>query len=353
MLHRQTMKSHSNYSLKTANSFAVESKTPHIYFPSSNDDLVALSQLLKDQTYYLLGDGSNTLFFEELAPVIVAPRFYGVEIQETELGFIVEVGGSENWHNLVISLIDQNINGLENLALIPGTVGAAPVQNIGAYGKDISMYCTGVTWFSMTNQRATQFSNEQCQFSYRDSLFKHDDYNKGIITKVSFFFPKKWQAQIEYGELQTLPPNVTAKEVMEKVIEVRNLKLPNPETLPNAGSFFKNPVVSNQTVSDLQRTFPDIPVYPVDESNSKLAAGWLIDQAGLKGFTQRSAAVHDRQALVIVNKGNATGNEIIHLAKFIQSEVHKKFAVYIEPEVRLVSSRGEQPFSAIDVASLC
>lgn len=347
------MRSETNFSLKAFNSFAVDAIAPTIYFPETIDHLKTLSRELDSGSYYLLGEGSNTLFYEAYTPCIVKPNFRGIEITETPDGFKVVVGSAENWHHLVISLIDKNILGLENLALIPGTVGAAPVQNIGAYGKELADYCQSVEWVSLTTGEKKVLSNEQCQFSYRHSVFKTPEFKQGVITRVSFFFPKAWHARTNYGDLKSLSPASSAKAILEKVIEVRNSKLPDPACLPNAGSFFKNPIVDVSVVKELRAIYSNLPTFEVDEKRVKLAAGWLIEHAGLKGFVRGNVGVHKNQALVLVNHNNGRGDEIISLAKHIQQTVVNKFGIKLEPEVRLIGAQGEQLIDDIELTQTC
>ena len=335
------MRLETNFSLKAFNSFAVDATAPTIYFPETIDHLKTLSRELDSGSYYLLGEGSNTLFYEAYTPCIVKPNFRGIEITETPDGFKVVVGSAENWHHLVISLIDKNILGLENLALIPGTVGAAPVQNIGAYGKEFADYCQSVEWVSLTTGEKKVLSNEQCQFSYRHSVFKTPGFKQGVITRVSFFFPKAWHARTNYGDLKSLSPASSAKAILEKVIEVRNSKLPDPACLPNAGSFFKNPIVDVSVVKELRAIYSNLPTFKVDEKRVKLAAGWLIDQCNLKGFSIGGAQVHPLQALVLTNTGNATSNDIIQLAQHVVDTVKEKFQVALQHEVRFMGATQE------------
>ncbi|QOL26152.1 UDP-N-acetylmuramate dehydrogenase [Thalassotalea sp. LPB0316] len=347
------MKSEQNYSLKASNSFAVESITPKIYFPETHSDLAKLANVVTNQSYYLLGEGSNTLFYEEQAPVIISPKFFGIKITEHDDGYEIDVGGSENWHHLVTSLIAQGIYGLENLALIPGTVGAAPVQNIGAYGKEFAQFCRRVTWVSLVTGEVQELTRQACQFGYRDSVFKGPNYQQGVITNVRFYFPKKWQLVAEYGDLKQLSSGASPEQVMNKVIEIRQQKLPDPKLLPNAGSFFKNPVVDSQTAEQLKASYPNIPTYPVTNNQVKLAAGWLIEQAGLKGYQQDGVGVHQEQALVLVNFASESGAAVIKLAKHVQKTVQDKFGIKISPEVRLISHQGEQDFDQIVVGQTC
>jgi len=295
--------------------------------------------------YYILGDGSNTLLVEQQAPVIVKPDFKGINITETDTSFVVSVGAGENWHQLVCSLLELDIYGLENLALIPGSVGAAPVQNIGAYGVELSDFCQQVTWFDFASQTIKVLSNDDCQFSYRNSIFKQSLYNQGIIIEVVLTFPKKWQANLSYAGLSELGIDPTAKQVMSKIIALRQTKLPDPSMLPNAGSFFKNPMVNAKKLALLKKTYPAMPCYPQNEGKIKLAAGWLIEQTGLKGYSANGVGVHKHQALVLVNYQSDSGIDIVKLAKYVQEKVLQKFDILLTPEVRMVTKQGEQDFA--------
>lgn len=341
------MHSNLNYSLQSSNSFNIKASCSEIYFPSS---LVELQQLpdLTGEKFYILGEGSNTLFVEELAPIIIQPKFYGIEIIEEDDCFFVTAGAAENWHDLVVHCLNNGIFGLENLAIIPGSVGAAPVQNIGAYGVEFADYCHEVQWYDFEQKSLTALPKQDCDFAYRDSIFKQALYNRGVITQVTFRFPKSWQANLSYGGLDVLPDTSSAKEVMEHVITLRNSKLPDPDELPNAGSFFKNPIVSEQVLAKLKQQYPNIPHYPQKNGDCKLAAGWLIDQAGLKGFQYEGVGVHQHQALVLVNYSSNFGKDIIRLAKYVQKVVKDKFSVTLTPEVRMISSQGEQEFAVLN-----
>lgn len=340
------MHSNQNYPLQSSNSFNIKASCSRIYFPSSLAELQDLPMLGEDN-FYILGEGSNTLFVEQQAPIIIQPKFIGIEVKEYAEYYAVTVGAAENWHDLVCTCLEQGINGLENLALIPGSVGAAPVQNIGAYGVDFSDYCHSVQWYEFSSKTMKSLSKAQCHFAYRESIFKQALYNKGLITEVTLHFPKKWQANLSYAGLDTLPKESSAEDVMAKVIELRNSKLPDPEDLPNAGSFFKNPVVSTDFFENLKQSYPKIPHYLQENGDVKLAAGWLIDQAGLKGFRHQGVGVHQQQALVLVNYSSDLGADIISLAKYVQRTVLEKFAVSITPEVRMITSMGESTFASL------
>lgn len=340
------MNSSQDYPLQSSNSFNIKATCPVIYFPSSLADLQQLPDIAK-ANFYILGEGSNTLFVEEQAPVIIQPKFSGIDVVEHDEYYVVTVGAAENWHNLVCFCLDQGIAGLENLALIPGSVGAAPVQNIGAYGVEFADYCHSVQWFEFSSKSLNTLTKDECDFAYRESIFKQALYNKGLITEVTFHFPKKWQANLSYAGLDVLAADSSATDVMEQVIKLRSSKLPDPNVLPNAGSFFKNPVIGAEKFTALQETYPTIPHYPQPNGQVKLAAGWLIEQAGLKGFKFHGVGVHEKQALVLVNYASDAGSDIISLAKYVQRNIADKFSVSIIPEVRLITRSGERSFAAL------
>jgi UDP-N-acetylmuramate dehydrogenase len=336
------------FSLKSCNSFAIDSIAEQVVFIKNINDLHALAHLIQNkkhqnafEDFYILGEGSNTLFIDPYISLIIKPEMKGINIEETDTSYIVKVAASENWHNLVLTLIEQGIYGLENLALIPGSVGAAPVQNIGAYGVELSTYCRSITWFDFHLIESQEISASDCQFSYRDSIFKHELKNKGLITQVTFEFSKQWQAQLSYQGLSTISLPITAKKVMDKVIDIRRSKLPDPAIIPNAGSFFKNPIVSIDIFNQLITRYPNMPFYQQSTQSVKLAAGWLIDQCGLKGYQLNNVAVHDKQALVLVNNLQGNGQHVVELARLVKNEVFNKFNVTLQPEVRFVSHHGE------------
>ncbi len=338
------MESSQHFSLKKNNSFNINAICPIIYFPKTLTDLQLLPNLVGNY-FYILGEGSNSLFVEQQAPIIIKPDFRGIDIFEVKDSYTVSVGAGENWHDFVCSCLSKQIFGLENLALIPGSVGAAPVQNIGAYGVEFSDYCTHVRWFEFSSKTIKTLSNGDCQFSYRNSIFKEALSNKGIIIEVIFNFPKKWQANLSYVGLNELEQTSTAKQVMNKVISLRQEKLPDPNELPNAGSFFKNPIVEKKIVEKLKNRYPDMPFYPQTNGQVKLAAGWLIEQSGLKGYCENGVGVHKNQALVLVNYESDNGANIVALAKYVQQQVLAKFTILISPEVRIITKYGERNFS--------
>lgn len=304
------------------------------------NDISQLSALETISRYLVLAGGTNTVFVTDYQGAIVVPDFYGMTVEQSADCFRLRVGASENWHHFVTDCVERGIDGLENLALIPGTVGAAPVQNIGAYGVEVGAFIESVEAIDLVLKCPLQLDHSACQFGYRDSTFKRQ-VNRYLITHVNFKIPKQWRPVLSYGPLQQLQQRKTinAKEIYRAVIDVRQAKLPMPEELPNAGSFFKNPEITQQELDVLQLSYPDVPYYPTD-NGFKVAAGWLIDTLGLKGFTYKGVAVHKQQALVLVNTGEATGEHLLALCQFIRHRIYQVFHILLEPEVRLIGMLG-------------
>lgn len=303
---------------------------------TSADNLMTLEP---QEPWYLLGEGSNTAFIEDFQGTVIHNALKGVQVDELPEYTRVTVAGGENWHELVSQLRSMDINGLENLALIPGSVGAAPVQNIGAYGVEVSQFIELVTAWDVEKRHWAYFTPSDCEFGYRDSIFKQTP-GRWFITEVSFLMPKKWHPVTHYAPLNELPEPVTAQAIFDKVIETRRQKLPDPTVTPNAGSFFKNPVVSIEHLKALEPKLPGVVSYPVSDSSVKLAAGWLIDNLGLKSLSVGNVGVNPKQALVLVNNGQARGAELLALAQEIQDRVYDVTGVELEPEVRLVGAQG-------------
>lgn len=291
----------------------------------------------------VLGGGSNTVFTESFEGLVIVNRIMGKQVTETDSAWTIHVGSGENWHDLVMWSLQQQIFGLENLALIPGTVGAAPVQNIGAYGVEFGTVCDYVDALCIATGEVRRLSQDECQFAYRDSIFKGELKGRVVIVGVGIKLSKQWRPNLGYGALAELAQlsELDAEQVAEHVIKQRDAKLPDPAVLGNAGSFFKNPVVPQSVVDALEAEFEVVPVYPTGvQGQSKLAAGWLIDKAGLKGKRFNGVGVHIDQALVLVNHGEGTASELIELAGFIVAEVKQRFGVTLEPEVRLLDNQG-------------
>ncbi|MGL5814830.1 MAG: UDP-N-acetylmuramate dehydrogenase [Aeromonas sp.] len=304
-----------------------------------NVELAALPRLV-------LGGGSNILFCNDFAGLVVHNRLQGIEVRDEGDHWLLHVAAGENWHELVCHALQQGWHGLENLALIPGTIGAAPVQNIGAYGVELARFCTYVEAFNWQSGELERIQAADCQFGYRDSIFKHAYQDSHFITAVGLSLPKAWQPVQGYGPLAALGDQPSPQAIFDTVCATRMAKLPDPALLCNAGSFFKNPVVPQALAEGLKAHYPQMPVYPVAESSAgegqaKLAAGWLIDQCGLKGFAIGRAAVHQEQALVLVNLGGASAMELIALAAHVRDSVEQQFGVVLEHEVRFMGLTGE------------
>ena len=290
----------------------------------------------------VLGAGSNMVLPAQIESLVARVALKGIRLVETrQNAWIVEAAAGENWHDFVSTCVEQGWAGLENLALIPGTVGAAPVQNIGAYGVELSDRFQGLTAWDTHQRRLVDMSAAECQFAYRDSVFKHHAPGSWVILSVRFALPRPWQPVLGYPDLQRYfglsgtrrtEASPTACEIFEAVCQIRREKLPDPAVIGNAGSFFKNPLVSEAVRDALLAEHPGLVSYPQPDGRYKLAAGWLIDQCGWKGKQLGAAGVHDRQALVLTNKGGATATDIMALAAAIQRDVASRYGVDLMPE---------------------
>lgn len=308
--------------------------------------LTELQHTLQDDRWchlprLVLGGGSNILFTCDFSGLVLLNAMKGITVTESDDAWLLHVAAGENWHELVRWTLAQGMAGLENMALIPGSVGAAPVQNIGAYGVELCRYCHYVEVWDLDLQQGLQIPAQECGFGYRDSYFKREWQHHRIITAVGIKLPKQWQAVTGYGPLRELGSQVTAQQIFDSICQLRLDKLPQPEQLGNAGSFFKNPSVSAEQAAALRALYPAMPAYPQGDGSVKLAAGWLIEQAGLKGLVMGRAAVHAQQALVLVNLGGAVAQEILQLAKHVQLKVRQRFAIELTPEVRFMGATGE------------
>lgn len=288
---------------------------------------------------FVLGGGSNVVLTRDLTDQLVLKvEVTGLRVLEERAdAVIVEAGAGESWHALVAWTIDQGLPGLENLALIPGTVGASPVQNIGAYGLELQDRFESLDAVDLVTGRTVTLTAAQCAFGYRDSVFKHALAGKSVITRVRFRLPRPWRPVLGYLDLERRMAETgnhapDARTIFDWVCEIRRAKLPDPATLGNAGSFFKNPIVTEAQCRDIIERDPHLVHYPMADGSFKLAAGWLIDACGWKGKTIGRAGVYDRQALVLVNRGGATGAEVVTLARAIQESVYGRFGIRLEPE---------------------
>lgn len=328
-------------SLLDFNSFALEAKAHTLVTLESESDLAEFVYQA-DVPHFILAGGSNLLFCEDFSGVLIKPNFKGKSVREDGEDWLITVGAGENWHEFVSWCLAQGYHGLENLALIPGCVGATPVQNIGAYGVEVKDYIETVKAYCLAQGKWQTLSRQACLFAYRDSIFKHQYKNTHLIVEVTFRLPKKWQRTLNYGDLKQLPEQASAQQIFDLVCQVRADKLPDPKQLGNAGSFFKNPEVPAAQAQALAIAYPELPIYDTADCNiKKLAAGWLIDQCGLKGRQVGGAQVHQKQALVLVNQGGATAKDVIELAGMVRNQVGERFGVLLEHEVRFIAAKGE------------
>ncbi|WP_308822617.1 UDP-N-acetylmuramate dehydrogenase [Sodalis praecaptivus] len=329
--------------LKSLNSFAIDALARRVIVAHTEAELFTIWRQAADATSVLmLGGGSNVLFLENYVGTVLLNRIAGVAIEERADAWHLHVGAGEVWHDLVRTCLEQHMPGLENLALIPGCVGSAPIQNIGAYGVELRQFCDYVDVLQLATGTLRRLSAAECQFVYRDSIFKHALREGHAIVAVGLRLAKAWQPVLTYGDLARMDPQqATPRQIYDAVCAMRRGKLPDPAVQGNAGSFFKNPVIDAVRAERLLSRYPDAPHYPQPEGGVKLAAGWLIDRCGLKGYRLGGAAVHDKQALVLVNADNATGKDIAALARYVRQQVAERFAVWLEPEVRFIGANGE------------
>lgn len=327
-------------SLKELNTFGIEvSGDTLVEFYSEHDivEYIRSYNPVRENNLLILGGGSNLLFTKDFEGLILHPLITGIEVVSEDQDFaIVRSGCGVVWDDFVEYCVSNNFYGAENLSLIPGNVGAAPIQNIGAYGIEAKDIIDKVEALSIETAEKKLFLNKDCEFGYRDSIFKHALKDSYIVTYVHFKLRKQPHFTLGYGNLQTEAERegkLTLRGIRDAVIRIRTSKLPDPNELGNAGSFFKNPVVSLEFCKKLQNEYPQMPVYPVSDTHCKIAAGWLIDQCGMKGFRHKNAGVHEKQALVLVNHGNAKGNDIAELAEIIQFTIKEKFGISLSPEV--------------------
>jgi len=331
-------------SLKPFNTFGIQANASRIVIAETLSQLKdAWSEAVAAQMpVLLLGEGSNVLFLEDYSGTVIINRIKGIEVIEEDDAWHLHVGAGENWHQLVEYTLQHGMPGLENLALIPGCAGSSPIQNIGAYGVELKSVCEYVDCVDLLSGEMHRLDNSQCQFGYRDSIFKHEYHSHYAIVAVGLRLPKKWLPVLTYGDLTRLDAaNVTPQEVFNSVCHMRMTKLPDPRVNGNAGSFFKNPVVTAEQAATLISTFSAIPHYPQSDGSVKLAAGWLIDQCQLKGYKIGGAAVHKQQALVLINEESASSQNVVDLAHYVRQCVGEKFNVWLEPEVRFIGLSGE------------
>lgn len=334
------MKISENYSLRPYNTFDIDVRCKYFIEADDEEELLDFVAAYEWNPFeiLILGGGSDFLFTEDFDGTVFYPAMQGMVVTEEDGESVkVRVGAGVEWDDFVAWAVGCGYGGVENLSLIPGHVGAAPVQNVGAYGMEAGEVIESVEAIDLEKAQKVTISAGECRFAYRDSIFKQEWKNRFIITHVVFRLSKHPHFRLEYGnvqgELEKMGGEISLQTIRQAVINIRKAKLPDVKELPNAGSFFKNPLVSRVFAEKLAEQYPGIPLYPVDEDCYKLAAGWLIEQCGWKGRTLGRAGVYEKQALVLVNRGGASGLEISHLANEIKKSVFVKFGVMIEPEV--------------------
>ncbi len=338
------MKIQQNFSLKKYNTFGMDVYAKYFATFNSHDDLqsVLQSSNIPNERSFILGGGSNILFTKSFDGIILKNEIKGIRIiTEDEKYVYIKAGAGEQWHQFVLHCIQRHFSGVENLSLIPGNIGAAPIQNIGAYGAEVKDVFHSLEAYHLKEKKIITFTLNDCEFGYRDSVFKKKYKGEFVILDVTFKLNKKQQYNISYGaiadELKRMHVyDVSIKSISDAVINIRSSKLPDPAMIGNAGSFFKNPIVTSNQFEQLKNSFPTIPFFKNDEEHVKVPAGWLIEQCGWKGYRKGDAGCYEKQALVLVNYGQATGDEILRLSNEIAASVYEKFNISLEKEVNVV-----------------
>jgi UDP-N-acetylmuramate dehydrogenase len=337
------MEIQNQFSLKNYNTFGIEAKAKQFVAVHTVADLRLVLQQNATEKKFILGGGSNMLLTQDIDSLVIHIDLKGKKIiQENDDCVWVECQAGENWHEFVLWTLQQNFGGLENMSLIPGNVGTTPVQNIGAYGTEIKDTMVSCTAMKIDSQDMKTFSNADCHFGYRESIFKQEAKDQFIITSVVFQLTKRnHKINTAYGDIQAELSkngidNPTIQDVSNAVIAIRQSKLPDPKELGNSGSFFKNPILLKSDFEKIHTKFPDMKYFEISETEVKVPAGWLIEQAGFKGKRFGDAGIHKNQALVLVNYGNATGQEILNVSKDIQETIFNTFGIRIEAEVNVI-----------------
>ena len=333
------MKDLKNYSLKAHNTFGIDAKCSRFLEFENELEAAEVAQILRKSTlpYIIIGGGSNLLLTKDFEGIVVSSGIKGYTFDSD----CMECGSGEVWDDMVAVSIQAGYYGMENLSLIPGDVGASAVQNIGAYGVEAKDLIVNLWAIEIATGKACMWRNEECGYSYRQSRFKHDWKNQYLIIRVSYRLSRTFTPHLDYGNIRAELEKKgikepSAQQLRDVIIDIRNAKLPDPKVMGNAGSFFMNPIVSREKYEVLAATYENMPHYPVDEAHEKIPAGWMIDQCGWKGKKMGRAGVHDKQALVLVNCGGATGEDIVSLCRQIQHDVKAKFGIDIYPEVNII-----------------
>ncbi len=327
--------------LQQHHTFAISAFCEKLITIHSIEQLISVYQK-SNKPRYIMGSGSNTLFTATFQGEVLLNRIKGITHSESNSSHHLHICAGEDWPSVVSWAVNKGIGGLENLALIPGCAGSAPIQNIGAYGVELKDVCVYVDYLDLDTLEVIRLSSIECEFAYRDSVFKHRLYKKAVIVAIGLKLPKHWRANVSYGPLSSLrdKTHLVPKDVFDLVVSIRQDKLPDPNITGNAGSFFKNPIISQQAFKQLQEKHPEVVAYP-SGNDMKIAAGWLIEHAGLKGYQIGGAQIHPKQALVIVNSGDASADDVLDLAAHICRTVKEKYAITLEHEVRFLAEDKE------------
>lgn len=335
---------HRNRSLRQLNTFGFDVSALLYAEIGHADELKSLwkTSLLSQSSPLILGGGSNILFTADYPGLVLQNRMSGFTVEREDGDHVfVRIGGGENWHQTVMMAIENGWGGIENLSLIPGTAGAAPIQNIGAYGVELKDTFHSLRAFDTLEGRMTEFNHQECRFGYRDSIFKQEGKGRFFICDITLKLSRSPQIHLQYGDIRSTleawgisRPGIA--DVSRAVIHIRQTKLPDPAVIGNCGSFFKNPVISREQADGLEKAFPDLRRFEQPDGNAKIPAGWLIEKAGWKGFRRGDAGVHEKQALVLVNYGHASGEEIRDLATEIRDDIQSRFGIRLEMEVNVI-----------------
>lgn len=331
-----------NYSLKEYNTFGIEALAKYFSAFQTAEQLKEIIENKKAESKMILGGGSNILFTKNYDGLVLKNEIDGINIVDEDDQFVfITAGAGVKWHSFVMYCVNQNLGGVENLSLIPGNVGASPMQNIGAYGAEIKDVFYELKALHLNEKSIHKFSSAECEFGYRESVFKKKYKDEFAILNVTFRLRKNPVFNISYGAIETElkkmhVETLSVKAISDAVIQIRLSKLPDPSVIGNAGSFFKNPVITKDQMEKIQQHHLNLPFYKADEENFKIPAGWLIEQCGWKGFRKGDAGCYEKQALVLVNYGNATGKEIYSLSEEIKLSVNEKFQIELEREVNIL-----------------
>lgn len=327
--------------LKKYNTFHLNVKAKAIYSAYSSQEIIKFWKTAKINklSFLLIGNGSNILFIKNFNGIVILNKIKFLKITESITTWFIHVGSGNNWHKLIKKLIKNKIYGLENMALIPGSVGAAPIQNIGAYGMEFKEVCNYVDIIDLRNGKNYRLNKKECKFGYRESIFKYKKYF--AIISVGIKLSKKWKPKLTYSDLiHFKKKNIKAKDIFKKICKIRKKKIPNPLLIGNAGSFFKNPTISKKIAKKIKILYPECKFFLQKNKKLTISAGWLISKCKLKNMQYGGAAIYKKKPIILINKNNATGKDILNLAKLIYKETLKKFKIRLESEVNIIDEKN-------------